>query len=123
MEVVAVATRKAERVSAELQRVVALDLSSDNRVLLYGGGIPGESGGAFVVDWESKRVLSRQTNFSDWVTSVALERSGRRFVAGSADGRALICAITGSGPENSSAPILLGGHTAAITSVAWSPDA
>lgn len=121
IQVLFLATGRTEVIPCEPQRVVSLDVDPKSRFVVIGGGSPGENGSAAVLDWQTKRVLQHQTNFSDWVTCVTLDPHATRFVAGSADASARLYPVSSAAEKDDA--IALKGHTGPVLGAAWSPDA
>ena len=115
------ANGKREALPIELDWPVSLAIDAQSRFLVIGGGRPGVNGTAAVIDWQTKDILQRQTNFNDWVTCVALNPQNTRFVVGSADASAGLFPLRSGSIAGKS--VLLRGHTGPVLGAAWSPDA
>jgi WD40 repeat protein len=104
-----------------LERVSSLDPSVDGRLLLAGGGVPGVSGTALLIQRSSGRTLATAGGFKDVVTSVAFSPDGKTIAVASADRTTEILTLN----ENPLAltPIArLEGHAAAVLSVVFNHD-
>ena len=120
LQILFLATGKRDMVPCEMQRLLSLAIDSRSRFVVLGGGSPGERGMATVLDWQTKKVVQRETNFRDWVTCVALKPDDAYFVAGSADATAQIYPVSSASDKD--AAITLKGHTGPVLGAAWSPD-
>jgi WD40 repeat protein len=104
-----------------LQRITSLNLSPDGRLLLAGGGVPGVSGTASIIERASGRTLAGAGDFKDLVTSVAFSPDGKYIAAASADRTATILALKVD-PTNLSPVARLEGHAGPILSILFNRD-
>ena len=74
-----------ETFPCNLRRVESLCFDASGKWLLAGGGDPGISGKAVLLDWPGRKVIITFTNFSDVVTSAQFSLDGKKIALGSVD--------------------------------------
>ena len=103
---------------AFVDRVTALDISPDNRLLATGTGEPSRSGELALWDLESGQLVRRLPDaHSDTVFAIDFSRDGQRLVSSAADRFVKIFRV-----EDGTFERAFEGHTHHVLGVSWSAD-
>ena len=105
------------RVKGLEERTYSLGYTPDGKLLAAGGGTPGQSGEAVLIDPDKATVIKSLGTMSDVCLGVAFDPPGKRLAACGAD-RAIRIYDIASGKQDR----LIEDHADWVMGIAWSPD-
>ncbi len=107
-----------ETIPCEFPRVSTLAFHPSKNLLAAGGGTPGVSGTAILLDLQNRTVVRKLNGFDDLITDLTISPDGSMLAVASVDHRATIYSLDSSAAP----PVKLTGHSGPVLAIAFSPQ-